>query len=87
MCALLLSVKSDSEESKGWSLSHGAFFCNEEVQQYVPPLVSKYVYDLVHNTGFVNVGIDHETAEFAVESIRRWWQSAFDTRVAEFLKS
>src|SRR5258708_7163708 len=32
------------------------------------------VYDLVHNQGFVNVGIDHDTAEFAVESIRRWWQ-------------
>jgi transposase len=31
------------------------------------------VYDLVHNQGFINVGIDHETAEFAVESIRRWW--------------
>jgi transposase len=33
------------------------------------------IYDLVHNSGFVNVGIDHETAEFAVESIRRWWKS------------
>ncbi len=33
------------------------------------------VYDLVHNRGFVNVGIDHDTAEFAVESIRRWWQT------------
>jgi hypothetical protein len=32
------------------------------------------VYDLVHNRGFVNVGIDHDTAEFAVASIRRWWQ-------------
>jgi transposase len=32
------------------------------------------VYDLVHNQGFVNVGIDHETAEFAVESLRRWWK-------------
>src|SRR6266581_1906863 len=32
------------------------------------------VYDLVHNQGFVNVGIDHETAQFAVESIRRWWK-------------
>jgi Rhodopirellula transposase DDE domain len=31
------------------------------------------VYDLMHNRGFVNVGIDHDTAEFAVESIRRWW--------------
>lgn len=33
------------------------------------------IYDLVHNSGFVNVGIDHDTAEFAVESIRRWWNS------------
>ena len=33
------------------------------------------VYDVVHNHGFVNVGIDHDTAEFAVESIRRWWQA------------
>ena len=33
------------------------------------------IYDLVHKTGFVNVWIDHETAEFAVESIRRWWHS------------
>jgi hypothetical protein len=32
------------------------------------------IYDLVHKSGFVNVGIDHDTAEFAVESIRRWWQ-------------
>jgi hypothetical protein len=32
------------------------------------------IYDMVHNQGFVNVGIDHDTAEFAVESIRRWWQ-------------
>src|SRR5260370_2608430 len=32
------------------------------------------VYDVIHHSGFVNVGIDHETAEFAVESIRRWWQ-------------
>ena len=33
------------------------------------------IYDLVQNSGFVNVGIDHETAAFAVESIRRWWHS------------
>lgn len=31
------------------------------------------VYDLTHNLGWVNVGIDHDTAAFAVESIRRWW--------------
>lgn len=33
------------------------------------------VYDVIQNSGFVNVGIDHDTASFAVESIRRWWQT------------
>jgi hypothetical protein len=32
------------------------------------------VYDLTQNDGWVSVGIDHDTAQFAVESIRRWWQ-------------
>ncbi len=32
------------------------------------------VYDLATNTGWVSVGIDHDTAEFAVETIRRWWR-------------
>jgi transposase len=31
------------------------------------------IYELVHKSGFVNIGIDPQTAEFAVESIRRWW--------------
>ena len=31
------------------------------------------VYDVAANTGFVNVGTDHNTAAFAVESVRRWW--------------
>ena len=31
------------------------------------------IYDLNMNNGFVNVGIDHNTSEFAVESIRQWW--------------
>ena len=31
------------------------------------------IYDVLHNSGFVNVGQDHDTAAFAVESIRRWW--------------
>ena len=31
------------------------------------------VYDPTHNCGWVSVGIDHDTAQCAVESIRRWW--------------
>ncbi len=33
------------------------------------------VYDLTRNTGWVSVGIDHDTASFAVRTIRRWWRS------------
>jgi transposase len=32
------------------------------------------IYDEVQNEGFVNVGVSHDTAEFAVESIDRWWR-------------
>jgi hypothetical protein len=31
------------------------------------------IYDITHNKGWVSVGIDHDTAEFAVQSIRSWW--------------
>ena len=33
------------------------------------------VYDLGRNSGWVSVGVDHDTSAFAVESIRRWWYS------------
>ncbi|MEW1648726.1 ISAzo13 family transposase [Streptomyces sp. NPDC091219] len=33
------------------------------------------IYDLTANTGWVSVGTDHDTAAFAVASIRRWWQA------------
>jgi hypothetical protein len=33
------------------------------------------VYDIGANAGFVNVGTDHDTAAFAAESVRRWWDA------------
>jgi transposase len=33
------------------------------------------IYDLAQNTGWVSVGIDHDTASFAVATIRRWWHA------------
>ena len=33
------------------------------------------IYELTRNTGFVNVGTDHDTATFAVASIRAWWRA------------
>jgi hypothetical protein len=31
------------------------------------------IYDLAANSGWVSVGVDHDTAAFAVNSIRQWW--------------
>ena len=48
-------------------------FGNERVNPYG-------VYDPTANVGWVSVGIDHDTAEFAVESIRRWWYKMGQSR-------
>jgi hypothetical protein len=41
------------------------------------------VYDIAANQGWVNVGIDADTAAFAVESIRRWWERLGRARYPE----
>ena len=46
-----------------------------EIRQPENGKVAPYgVYYLGRNAGWVSVGVDHDTAEFAVESIRRWWR-------------
>jgi transposase len=45
-------------------------FIDDELGKAIP----YGIYDLAGNKGFVNVGIDHDTPEFAVESIRQWWK-------------
>jgi hypothetical protein len=48
------------------------------VHDFIDPKLGKAVpygvYDVARNEGWVNVGIDHDTSEFAVESLRRWWR-------------
>jgi hypothetical protein len=48
------------------------------VYDFIDPVLGKVapygVYDVAANQGWVSVGITHDTAEFAVESIRRWWR-------------
>src|ERR1035441_340067 len=41
----------------------------------VPRAYPYGIYDLGRNTGFVNIGTDHDTGAFAVASIRGWWRS------------
>src|SRR5271166_4707215 len=38
------------------------------------------IYDLAANAGWVSVGMDHDTAAFAVQTIRRWWQDVGASR-------
>jgi len=51
--------------------AHSFFFSGPEVEQAIP----YGIYDLARTTGWVNVGVDHDTCVFAVESIRRWWRA------------
>lgn len=48
------------------------------VHDFIDPTLGKVapygVYDISANQGWVSVGITHDTAEFAVETIRRWWR-------------
>jgi hypothetical protein len=41
------------------------------------------VYDVTANAGWVSVGIDHDTAEFAVETLRHWWDQMGSARYPE----
>jgi len=50
---------------------HHCFFTGPDVEQAIP----YGIYDLTHTTGWVNVGVDHDTSVFAVQSIRRWWRA------------
>jgi len=45
-------------------------FADKDLGKVVPYVV----YDLTHKQGWVSVGINHDTAEFAVATIRRWWK-------------
>ncbi|GGU47167.1 ISAzo13 family transposase [Streptomyces coeruleorubidus] len=40
-----------------------------------PRAIPYGIYDITADTGWVNVGVDHDTSAFAVASIRRWWES------------
>ena len=48
------------------------------VHDFIDPDLGKAipygVYDVTHNEGWVSVGIDHDTARFATEALRRWWK-------------
>ena len=52
------------------TLVRGHDFADKKLGKAIP----YGIYDLTANLGWVSVGIEHDTAEFAVATIRRWWQ-------------
>lgn len=83
--APVISVDTKKKELVGLFANKGSNWrpqgCPEEVSthDFMDPEKGRAapygIYDLVNNTGFVNVGTSADTAAFAVESIRRWWLS------------
>lgn len=81
----VISVDTKKKENIGNFASKGSEYRNKKdprkVLDHDFPIeelgkISPYgVYNLNNNTGFVNVGISHDTSEFAVESISRWWET------------
>jgi hypothetical protein len=79
----VISVDTKKKELVGEFKNHGCQWrpagepAPVHVHDFADPHLGKAIpygiYDLAANTGWVNVGTDHDTAAFAVESIRRWW--------------
>jgi hypothetical protein len=60
------------------------------VHDFVIPELGKVapygIYDIAANAGWINLGITHDTAAFAVESIRRWWHACGSARYSHATK-
>lgn len=79
----VISVDTKKKEKIGNFKNPGQEYCPKgrprEVKVYdfldnaLGKVIPYGVYDLTQNTGWVSVGITHDTAQFAVESIRHWW--------------
>lgn len=79
----VISVDTKKKELVGAFKNNGTTWCPEgkpeqvKVHDFVDKELGRAnpygVYDVGSNTGWVSVGTDHDTASFAVETIRRWW--------------
>jgi transposase len=79
-----ISIDTKKKESLGKMKNSGKTYCRKghpvDVKTHDFPdkelgkAVPYGVYDLAHNEAGVTVGIGHDTAEFAVAAIRRWWE-------------
>jgi hypothetical protein len=81
----VISVDTKKKELVGAYKNNGTTWCPEgkpesvKVHDFIDKELGRAnpygVYDVASNTGWVSVGTDHDTASFAVETIRRWWNT------------
>lgn len=81
----VISVDTKKKELVGNFKNIGSELCSKgnptlvNGHDFPDPILGKVatygIYDIGQNIGWVNVGIDHDTAQFAVQSIRTWWYS------------
>lgn len=81
----VISVDTKKKELVGAFKNNGTTWCPEgkpelvKVHDFIDKELGRAnpygVYDVGDNTGWVSVGTDHDTASFAVETIRRWWNT------------
>lgn len=80
----VISVDTKKKELVGNFKNNGQAWCSEADvvnahdfrQKGTVRAVPYGIYNLNHNRGYVYVGVSGDTAEFSVEAIKRWWQSA-----------
>jgi hypothetical protein len=87
-----ISVDTKKKEVLGKHKNPGETYCPKgkppevDTHDFPDPELGKAVpygvYDILENEAGVSVGISHDTAEFAVEAIRRWWQKLGHRRYA-----
>ena len=81
----VISIDTKKKELVGLFKNGGREYCPAgqpravQVHDFPDPKQGKAipygVYDVSANEGWVSVGVDHDTAEFATESVKRWWRS------------
>ncbi len=90
----IISVDSKKKELIGnfknpgqrWSQQDERVNSHDFAKDAVARAVPYGIYDVVHNLGYVYVGISADTAEFAVDAIARWWQRHDRPRFAQETK-
>lgn len=77
----IVSLDTKKKENLGNFYRAGHLYTTEELQVYDHDFNSQAdgiviphgIYDLQHNTGYINLGTSHDTSEFACDCIRNWW--------------